>query len=137
MNAVSAEAYSLNAKPAKKDKKNLARIFLRVLFILFLLGLSTAIFFDARRSFLNIIDIDQNAPISRVSSISLIFNPIDDEIREFIAPRVARSVFLLFFSIIFLFKGLKFLYFKNKTHKYIILSVYFFLALVNLVVYFA
>ncbi|WHF53246.1 MSC_0624 family F1-like ATPase-associated membrane protein [Mesomycoplasma ovipneumoniae] len=137
MNAVSAEAYGLNAKPAKKDKKNLVRIFLRVLFILFLLGLSTAIFFDARRSFLNIVDIDQNAPISRVSSISLIFNPIDDEIREFIAPRVARSVFLLFFSIIFLFKGLKFFGLKNKMHKYIILSVYFFLSLVNLVVYFA
>lgn len=128
----------INPKPAKISKKHLVQDFSRALIVLLLVGLCLAVFFDSPRSFFNISNIDPtNSPVSSISSISTFFNPIEDYIREFVASRITRSVLLLFFSISFLLKGIKFLRIKQKLQKYLVLLIFFGLFLVNIIIYFA
>lgn len=129
MKVRSKKVFKLEINPSKNGQKQWLYFLLTVLF---LTSLALAIFFDGPRSFLNISNTDQP-----VSSISTFFNPIEDEMREFLAVRMTRSVLLLFFSFAFFFKGLKFLSLKEKLQKYLVLSAFFGLFLVNIVIYFA
>ncbi|AJR12305.1 Uncharacterised protein [Mesomycoplasma dispar] len=138
MKEIDNDVLTLKTKPAKISQKQLVQYFLRALVVFLFAILCLAIFFDSPRSFLNISSIDPaNSPTSNISSISTFFNPIEDNIREFVSSRITRSVLLLFFSFAFLLKGLKYLQLKQKLKKYFVLTVFFSLFLLNIILYFA
>lgn len=97
----------------------------------FIIALTLAILFDSSRSFFH-------SDTRQLYNISIIFNPINDDLRELIATRIARSVILLFFSFVFLYKSYTSL--ANYKHNlFLQIFVYIFLALslINVVLYFA
>ncbi|MBG0730858.1 MSC_0624 family F1-like ATPase-associated membrane protein [Mycoplasma sp. 'Moose RK'] len=120
-------------------QKSHLQFLVRALIAFLIIGLSIGIFFDSSRSLLNINNISQETdapPIPGVSSISLFFNPIEPEVREFLAPRMTRSVLLLFFSIAFLWKSLKHFRLGQELKKNLVAATFFALFAINIVVYF-
>lgn len=97
----------------------------------FIIAFTLAILFDSSRSFFNL-------DSKQLYNVSIIFNPIADNLREVISTKVARSVILLFFSFVFLYKA--YTSFANYKHSlFLQIFVYIFLALslTNIVLYFA
>lgn len=110
-----------------KLKQRLAFFVVAFLTIAFTLG----ILFDSSRSFFNL-------GSKEVYNISIIFNPINLELREEISIRVARSIILIFFSFVFLYKTYtSFINYKQSLFFKITAHLFLSLAITNIILYFA
>lgn len=116
----------------KKQKIGFENI-LKLTFFLVVFSFSIAFFIDSNRSFLNV-----NKESDLVFSVSTIFNPIKDSLRESIAISLTRSISLIIFFLFSLFSSFKIFLEKDKDVKKIIFGlIYLFFSLLNLILYFA